>query len=85
MISLFNRRELITVFAQEKQMAVQEALAAAGIDFPVKVRGIARGAGRGRTGSFGLRQDALYTYTVFVRKEDYDRGRYAIEAVLRKP
>ena len=85
MISLFNRRELITVLTQEKLMAVQEALAAAGIVFTVKVRGIARGAGRARTGGFGLRQEAMYTYTVFVRKEDYDRGRYAIDAALRNP
>ena len=81
MISLFNRRELITVLTQEKLMAVQEALVAAGIGFTVKVRGIARG----RTGSFGLRQEATYTYTVFVRKEDYDRGRHAMDAALRNP
>lgn len=85
MISCFNRRELITVFAPEKLTAVREALSAAGIASAVKVRSAARGLDRGRTGSFGLRQEALLTYTIFVRKEDYDRGRHAMDAALRNP
>ena len=82
MISFFNRAELITVFTMEKLMAVREALANAGIASTVKTRGAARGLDRSRTGSFGLRQEVLYTYTIYVRKEDLDRGRQAIRAAL---
>ena len=85
MIFLLNRRELITVFTLEKLTAVREALTAAGIASTVKVRSAARERDRARTGSFGLRQELMYTYTIYIRKADYDRGRHAMGAALRNP
>ena len=80
---LFQRRELITLPTLEKLSAVREALSAAGISSTVKIRGAVRGVERARTVSFGLPLGSVYTYTVYVRKQDYDRGRSAIASALR--
>ena len=80
---LFQTRELITLPTLEKLSAVREALSAAGISSTVKIRGAVRGVERARTGSFGLPAGSGYTYTVFVCKQDYDRGRSAIASALR--
>lgn len=83
MITIFNRRELITVPSQKKFFQVREALSAAGIACCTRTRGAARAGERARYGAAGLRQDALYTYTIYVRKDDYDRAFAAIQPALR--
>lgn len=83
MITLFNRRELITVPSQEKFFHIREALSAAGIACYTKTRGAARAADRARYGTAGLWRDALYTYAIYVRKDDYDRAFAAIQPALR--
>lgn len=83
MLTIFNRRELITLTSQRGLFRVREALAAAGIGSYVKVRGLRAAAGRGRYGSFGLQQDALYTWTVYVHRDDHSRAAAAIQPALR--
>ena len=80
---LFQTRALITIPTLEKLSAVREALSAAGISSTVKIRGAVRGVERARTGSFGLPPGSGYTYAVYVRKQDYDRGRSVLGSVLR--
>ena len=81
---VFNRRELITILSQQKLFRVREALSTAGIASYVKTHGAARSAERARYGTAGLRQDTLYTYTIYVHKDDYDRAIAAIQPALRE-
>ena len=83
MLAIFNRRELITISSQKKFFNIREAFSAAGIASCVKTHGAARAAERARYGSAGLRQDALYTYTIYVHRGDYDRAIAAIQPALR--
>ena len=83
MISIFTRRALIVLASQEKLSRVREALSAAGIRSAVRIRGGARGAERARSGISGVQPDALYQYTVYVHRNDFDRARAAMGPALR--
>ena len=83
MMTIFNRKELITISSMQKFFRIREALSAAGIESTVKTRGAARAAERARYCMAGLRQDTMYTYTIYVYKGDYDRAIVAIQPVLR--
>ena len=61
MLTVFNRRELITLSSQQTFFRVREALSAAGMASKVNFHGTARAAQRARYGSAGLRQDAICT------------------------
>ena len=83
MISIFTRRALIVLASQEKLSHVREALSTAGIRAAVRIRGGARGAERARSGITGVRPDALYQYTVYAHRNDFDRARMAMAPALR--
>ena len=84
MLSLFNRRELITVLSQKQLDRVQTALHDAGIINRVKFSNGARAAGHGRRSMIGINVDAMYIYKIYVSKEDYDRANAAIQPALQK-
>ena len=84
MLSLFNRRELITVLSQKQLDRVQTALHDAGIINRVKFSNGARAAGHGRRSMIGLNVDAMYIYQIYVSKEDYDRAKAALQPTLQK-
>ena len=84
MLSLFNRRELITVLSQKQLDRVQTALHDAGIINRVKLSNGARAAGHGRRSMIGINVDAMYIYKIYVSKEDYDRAKAAIQSALQK-
>lgn len=84
MLSLFNRRELITVLSQKQLDRVQTALHDAGIINRVKFSNGARAAGHGRRSMIGINVDAMYIYKIYVSKEDYDRAKAAIQSALQK-
>ena len=80
MLTIFNRRELLTTCSMEEQSRVRDCLARNGIDYRVKtVNPSARSAfgasGRARTGSFGVNMDCAYQYYIYVHKKEYDRAR----------
>ncbi|MEA4941408.1 hypothetical protein SDC9_112378 [bioreactor metagenome] len=83
MITIFNRRELITLASTQKYYHVREALAALGIPSAVKVRGAARAVDRARYGIAGAQTDAMYTYTIYVHRDDYDKAAAAMQTALR--
>jgi len=83
MITVLNRKDLITVASQEKLFRVREALSSAGIPCTVKLRGVAPAAERARYGTAGIRQDDLYSYTIYVARTDYDRAAAAIRTAVR--
>ena len=66
MLSLFNRRELITVLSQKQLDRVQTALHDAGIINRVKFSNGARAAGHGRHSMIGINVDAMYIYIRFM-------------------
>lgn len=79
MVTLFNRKELLTTFDMKRQGQVRALLQNNGIDYRVKT--ISRGspspffAGtRTRVGSFGENPALSYEYKIYVRKTDYDRA-----------
>ena len=83
MITVFNRKELLTTFSLEEQSRVRDILSSNGIDYKVKTvnpsaRSYVGGSGRGRGGSFGINSDAAYQYYIYVRAGDYDLARSLI-------
>ena len=77
MLTIFNRRELLTTFSPEEQNRVRDILSRNHIDYRIKtVNPSARSAfagssGRARTGSFGVNMDCAYQYCIYVHKKDY--------------
>ena len=83
MLTVFNRRELLTTFSMEEQARVRDILAQNRIDYRVKAvsptaRSTFGDVGRSRTGSFGVNGDCAYQYYIYVHKRDYDRARSLI-------
>jgi hypothetical protein len=80
MITIFNRKELLTTFSMDEQNRVRDVLAQNGIDYRVKsvcptARATAFGdSGRARTGSFGIDSQSAYQYYIYVHKHDYARA-----------
>lgn len=86
MITIFNRKELITTFDMKKQADVRNILKGNDIDYDIRTINrkspspMAAGS-RARTGTFGERLEFEYEYTIFVKKTDYDTACYLIKDV----
>ena len=83
MITIFNRRELLTTYDMAQQAQARAVLDAAGIPYKVRVvdrkNGQAMLAGsRARTGSLGENMAMAYEYTIYVAKEDLERAQLAL-------
>lgn len=83
MLTILNRRELLTTCSMEEQNRVRDILAQNHIDYRVKAvnpstRATFAGSGRARTGSFGLDMDCAYRYYIYVHKKDYARAQSLI-------
>lgn len=79
MITIFNRRELLTTFSMAEQAAIRELLADNDIDYYIKT--INRGSAsfmsdtRSAVGAFGQKLDLSYEYIIYVRRADYEHAR----------
>ena len=83
MLTIFNRRELLTTFSMEEQNRVRDILARNNIDYRIKTvnpsaRAAVGGSGRARTGSFGVDMDCSYQYYIYVHKKDYAQAQSLI-------
>lgn len=83
MLTIFNRRELLTTFSMEEQNRVRDILARNQIDYRLKTvdpaaRATFGSSGRARTGSFGIDMDCAYQYYIYVHKKDYARAQSLI-------
>lgn len=83
MITIFNRRELLTTYEMAQQAQARAVLDAAGVAYKVRVvdrkNGQAMLAGsRARTGSFGENMAMAYEYAIYVAKEDLERAQLAL-------
>lgn len=81
MITIFNRKELITLSSQQKLFAVRQALWDAGIDSQTRTPGMMGFGDRQRIEMPGVNYDALYTYTVYVHKKDLHRAVEVLQSV----
>lgn len=83
MITIFNRKELLSTFNLQKQAELRQLLAQNGIEYRVKVTNrnspspVSAGT-RARTGTFAQKLDASYEYTLFVQTCDWDRANAAM-------
>lgn len=83
MIHFFNRKELMITWSMTELANIRDILASNKVAYTVKTGNLTRtspySAGtRARTGSFGIRTDAMYQYTIYVRNTDYEKARYLI-------
>jgi hypothetical protein len=72
MITIFNRQEVFTTMDLTRQVDIRNILAANGIKYIVKVTNLQRN--RGRTGSFGIKQNYAYIYKIYVHKKDHEKA-----------
>lgn len=84
MITVFNRREILTTFSQEEFVRAKESLAQAKINFCIRIinQESAKGWGsdrRGTYGSLGMNQPYTKQYLIYVHRKDYDEA----SAVIR--
>lgn len=78
MITIFNRKELLSTNEMQRQAQARQRMADSGIDYHVKV--INRAAGScARTGTFGEKPEFAYTYIIYVKRTDFSRARAVIE------
>lgn len=83
MITLFNRKQVLTTFSMKKQAEIKDILDHNGITYYEKVvnrRNVSLfGNGtRSRTGSFGEDTSYMYEYTIYVHKKDYESANKCI-------
>ena len=75
MITIFNRKELMTTYNMQEQARVRTILANQKIDYQVKtVNNTGNGHARAYIGSAGQKMEHTYQYIIYVRKEDYDKA-----------
>ena len=84
MIHFLNRKELVTLVSQQTLFRVREALANANIPCQTRTHGAAGFAHNRAHGIPFIDQDAAYIYTIYVRREDYDRALVRIQPALRE-
>lgn len=83
MLTIFNRRELLTTFSMEEQNRVRDILSRNRIDYRIKTvnpsaRATFGSSGRSRTGSFGIDMNCAYQYYIYVHAKDYARAQSLI-------
>ena len=83
MLTIFNRRELLTTFSTEEQIRVRDILSQNGVEYRIKaVNPSARsgfgGGSRAHTGSLGVDLNCAVQYTVYVYAKDLERARSLI-------
>ena len=79
MLTVFNRKELVSVFDLEKLSKIREVLEAASIEYTVKTvnrvsPSSAADGHRGTMGTAGENLNQNAEYTVYVAKQDYEEA-----------
>lgn len=83
MIHIFNRKELLITWSMTELANIRDILASNNVEYTVKTNNLARtspysSGTRARTGSFGIRTDAMYQYVIYVKRSDYEKARFII-------
>lgn len=84
MITIFNRKELVSTYSMGEQAKVRNILADNHIDYFVKTINrkssspLAAGT-RARTGTFGENLDLEYEYIIYVKKQDFKEAQHLLK------
>lgn len=79
MITIFNRKELLSTFNMQEQGEIKEILVQNNIDYSTKIINrkspspFAPGM-RSTVGTFGERLEFEYEYVIYVKKTDYEKA-----------
>ncbi len=85
LLTLFNRKELITTFSMKQQAQIRQKLQANGIVY--KCKAINRNSAsplsgsRARTGTLGQDINMAYEYIIYVSKQDYERAKGLVRQI----
>lgn len=86
MITIFNRRQLLTTFSTKEQADARDRLAAAGLDYLCRCINrrspSALSDTRARSGTFGEQPDLAYEYILYVKRADYDQAAALLAGTL---
>ena len=79
MLTIFNRKELITTMDMQRQANIRSVLSANGIAYTVRTENLQGssafgGRSRGHSGSFGVDPTYSYEYHIYVHKNDYENA-----------
>ena len=77
MLTIFNRKELITTMDMQRQANIRSILSANGIAYTVRtenLQGSSALGGRRSSGSFGIDPNYSYEYHIYVHKNDYENA-----------
>lgn len=82
-LTIWNRRELVTVLTMQEQADIVEALRASNLDYSVKAVDLSSPStlnpgSRTRCGTYGLDSQYQYEYIIYVKKKDYSFARQVI-------
>lgn len=83
MITVFNRKEVLVTYKMEEQAKARTVLSDHGVAYIVNVKNMmspspmAAGV-RSRAGSFGVNQERMYEYKIYVHKKDYEQAVYLL-------
>lgn len=88
MITIFNRKELVTTFDMKKQVKVRDLLSQFKIPYTVHIFNRKSpspfdAGSRARTGTFGENLQLEYQYTIFVKKSDYEKADAVINGKIK--
>lgn len=87
MLTVLNRKELISTFDIQIQAEVRNILAQNGIEYTYKTVNRRKsspfftGGTRVSTGTYGENLSLMNEYTIFVVKDDYDKAKYLIREI----
>lgn len=87
MLTIWNRKELMTTYDLKQQAKIRELLSSHQIDYMVKVVNRKSpsplGAGsRARTGTFGEDLNMQNAYIIYVLRKDYERAKEIQHLIL---
>ena len=79
MLTIFNRKELITTMDMQRQANIRSVLSANGIAYTVRTENLQGssalgGRSRGSSGSFGIDPNYSDEYHIYVHKHDYENA-----------
>ncbi len=83
MITLFNRKELLTTFSCKRQIEVRASLEQHNINYTYKIINrnspLLYGGTRLRTGTLGQNLEVTYQFIFYVHKQDYEKAKFVIK------
>lgn len=83
MITILNRKELITVFSMKQQGIIRELLNSEGIKYSIKTvdqrsSSPFSSGNRSQTGTFGENLEMNTEYIIYVHKDDFEKADYIL-------